>query len=102
MKEIHWLGDSLEMLRGFARPVRQQFGVNLYLLQMGIAPTDTKPVKTVSRGVRELRVSNRGQFRLIYVLKKADGIYVLHAFRKRTQKTSTRDIRLARQRYKEI
>jgi phage-related protein len=63
---------------------------------------DTKPVKTVGRGVCELRVSYRGQFRLIYVLKKAGAIHVLHAFSKKTRKTNTRDIRLARQRYKEI
>jgi phage-related protein len=101
-KEIHWLGDSIEVLSNFSKTVRQKIGWNLDMVQMGVLPLDAKPMTTIGRGVWELRASHRGQFRLVYVVKKGDAIYVLHVFEKKTQKTSAKDIRLARQRLKGI
>jgi len=78
----------------------QQAGYQLEGLQEGEAPDDWKPMKTVGPGVREIRLKGEdGAFRVFYVASRPEAIYVLHAFRKTTQKTAKRDIDLARQRY---
>jgi phage-related protein len=57
----------------------------------------------IGSGVNEIRIKDsEGQFRVIYVAKFVDGIHVLHAFQKKTQKTRKKDIDLAKKRYKEI
>ena len=43
-----------------------------------------------------------GEWRVLYIVRFADAIYVWHAFRKKTQKTQREDIELARQRYRQI
>jgi phage-related protein len=66
-------------------------------------PVHARPLKTVGRGVWELKISEKaGQFRVIYVTQRRDRIYVLHAFQKKTQRTPQKDIDLARARFKEI
>jgi len=55
---------------------------------------------TVGRGVREIRIHYRGQYRVIYVSKIDEAVYVLHAFQKKTQKTRKQDIEIARRRIK--
>jgi phage-related protein len=103
MLEVGWLGDSLDVVRGFARNVRVAIGSELRLLQKGEKPTHARPLKTVGRGVWELKVSEaEGQFRVVYVVKRNDRIYVLHAFQKKTQQTPQQDIELAKARFKEI
>ncbi len=58
---------------------------------------------TVGSGVRELRVREQGgAFRVIYVAKLADRVYVLHCFQKRTQQTARADLDLAGKRYKQV
>jgi phage-related protein len=53
--------------------------------------------------VKEIRIwDEAGTFRVIYLAKLADAVYVLHCFQKKTQQTSERDIRLARKRFKEL
>jgi phage-related protein len=103
MLEIGWLGDSLEVVRGYSEAVRRAIGSELRLLQGGERPLHARPLKTVGRGVWELKISEAdGQFRVVYVVKRNDRIYVLHAFQKKTQQTSQQDIELARTRFKEI
>ncbi len=51
---------------------------------------------SVGRGVREIRIHHRGQFRVIYVARFDDAVFVLHAFQKKTQKTRKQDIEIAR------
>jgi len=55
-------------------------------------PTDWKPMPSIGPGVREIRIKHEGQYRVIYVAKFADVVYVLHAFRKKTRKTRKQDI----------
>ena len=57
---------------------------------------------TIGRGVREIRVQHEGQYRVIYLALRGDAAYVLHAFRKKTQKTGKPDIEIARRRLKTI
>jgi phage-related protein len=60
-------------------------------------------MNTVGAGVKEIRIRETdGAFRVMYVAKFADAIYVLHCFQKKTQKTSSDDIALASRRYKDL
>lgn len=57
----------------------------------------------VGRGVREIRIRDAaGAFRVMYVAKFADAVYVLHCFQKKTQKTRKADLDLAAQRYRDL
>lgn len=77
-------------------------GDELLRVQNGLMPVDFKPLKDVGKGAYEIRVHLNGAWRVIYVAKFADAIYVLHAFEKKTQKTSQKDMELAKRRYKLI
>jgi phage-related protein len=72
-------------------------------VQHGQEPDDWKPMNTVGQGVREIRIRDAaGAFRIIYVAKFADAVYVLHCFQKKTQKTSKTDLDLATKRYRDL
>lgn len=73
------------------------------MLQFGEEPADWKPLSTAGKGVREIRVrAEDGAFRIVYVAKFADAVYVLHCFQKKTQKTARRDLDLAAARFAEL
>ena len=95
-KPLTWLGDSLDVVRGFGRSVSLLIGQDLRRVQNGVEPRSWKPMPIVGPGVREIRVSAAGEFRVLYVAASRDGIAVLHAFRKKTLKTAQRDIDKAR------
>ena len=100
MKSVLWLGDTLARVREFAPDARHEAGYQLGRLQAGEEPADWKPMPSVGLGVNELRVRVGGAYRLIYVAKLAEAIYVLHAFQKQSRKTARMDIELARQRFR--
>jgi phage-related protein len=103
MKRLSFVGDSLERIREFPLGARKEAGVQLHMVQQGLEPTDWKPIATVGSGVREIRIrDDAGAFRVVYVTKLDEVIYVLHAFRKKTQQTAKRDLDLAVQRWKQI
>lgn len=56
----------------------------------------------VGTGAYAIRIHARGEWRVIYVARFASGIYVLHAFQKKTQKTRQEDVEIARRRYRQI
>lgn len=100
MKRVVWLGDSLEQVREFAEDARRETGFQLGLVQAGRQPADWKPMPSVGLGAIELRVRVGGAFRVIYMAKFVEAVYVLHAFQKKSRKTAALDIELARQRFK--
>jgi phage-related protein len=103
MKAIAWIGSSLEDVKDFPDEAKQAAGYQLHRLQSGELPTDWKPMATIGSGAQEIRIwDDSGAFRVIYVAKFEEAIYVLHAFQKKTQRTSTVDIQLAKARYKEM
>ena len=102
MKQLSFVGSCLDDLRNFPDEARRAAGFELYAVQCGLEPSNWKPIQTIGPGVREIRIHVLGEWRGIYVVKLKDAVYVLHAFRKKTQKTSIKDIELARQRYKLI
>jgi phage-related protein len=72
------------------------------LVQLGLEPSDWKPMQTVGAGVVEIRVHAKGEYRVLYVAKFAEGVYVLHAFAKKTQQTRQREIEIARRNFAEV
>lgn len=96
------MGDSLERIREFPVVARKSMGVQLLRIQQGLDPHDWKPMKTVGMGVREVRIHANGEFRAFYVANVGNDLYILHAFQKKTQKTSQKDIELAKLRFKKI
>ena len=100
IKPIAFLGDSLRSLREFPDDAKQNAGYQLDRVQHGLQPDDFKPMPTIGKGVEEIRVrDDSGAYRIIYTARLADAVYVLHAFQKKTQATSKRDIELAKQRF---
>jgi phage-related protein len=103
MKPITFMGDALKELRDFPEGARQDAGYQLRQVQRGEQPDDFKPMSAVGTGVEELRVwSDEGTFRVLYLARLPEAVYVLHAFQKKTQATPKRDIDLAARRYREL
>lgn len=97
------MGSSREDLIAFPADARREAGYQLEKLQHGDEPRDWKPMATVGPGVREIRIhESSGAFRVIYLAARPEGIYVLHCFQKKTQKTSRRDLELAERRFKAL
>ena len=97
-KPLIWLGSSRRDLRVFPALARRLAGFQLRRVQHGLNPDDWKPMQTVGPGVREIRIHIASAHRVFYVATRAEAIYVLHAFEKKTQKTSTQDLRIGRER----
>lgn len=101
-KALKFIGSSLDDLRNFPDEARRAAGFELYAVQSGLEPGDWKPMQAIGTGVKEIRIHVLGEWRVMYVAKFSDAVYVLHAFKKKSQKTSRQDIELARQRYNRI
>ncbi len=81
----------------------REAGYQLHKIQCGEESNDWKPMPIIGAGVREIRIKEiSGEFRVIYVANIGSSIFVLHAFQKKTPKTSQRDIHLAQARFKAI
>jgi phage-related protein len=103
MKPVVFLGDSLDRLRDFPERARRACGFQLDRVQRGLDADDWKPLAAVGAGVHEIRVREAsGAYRVVYVATFAEAVYVLHAFQKKTQRTSARDIALVRLRFAEL
>ena len=102
-KPVEFRGSALEDLRAFPEAARREAGYQLDRVQHGREPDDWKPMNTIGRGVREIRIRDAaGVFRVLYVAKFDDAVYVLHCFQKKTQKTSQADMNLAVRRYRDL
>lgn len=103
MKVIYFVGKSLDELKQFPDDVKREAGYQLDRVQRGYDPNDWKAMKTIGTGVREIRIKDEaGIYRVIYVAKYLETIFVLHAFKKKTQKTAQKDLDIAKQRLKTI
>jgi phage-related protein len=102
IKQLEFVGSSLNDLKGFPLDARREVGYELDAVQRGLMPSDFKPMPTVGAGAYEVRINVKGAWRVIYVAKFENKVYVLHAFQKKTQATRQEDIDLAARRYKQI
>jgi len=101
-KPVVWLDDSRKRVRDFPEAARQRLGFELWEVQQGNEPSDWKPMPSVGPGVREIRVHADGEFRVLYIAKFDEAIYVLHAFEKKSRRTPKLDIGLADARYRAL
>ncbi|MBW6484545.1 MAG: type II toxin-antitoxin system RelE/ParE family toxin [Syntrophobacterales bacterium] len=102
IKPLKFIASSLDDLSNFPDEARRAAGFDLYAIQSGLEPSDWKPMQIVGAGVKEIRIHILGEWRVLYVAKHHEAVYVLHAFQKKSKQTSKQEIDLARQRYKQI
>ena len=95
-KSLVWVGGALARIRSFPAGARREVGHQLSQVQVGLDPGDWKPMASIGPGVVEIRVHEGGEYRVVYLAKFAEAVYVLHAFEKKTRQTRKADIELAR------
>lgn len=103
MKNVDFRGSSLTDLGDFPKSAKREAGYQIDQVQHGEDPDDWKPMNTIGPGVKEIRIKDEsGIYRVIYVAKFEDTVYVLHCFKKKTQKTSKADKEIATKRYRRL
>ena len=105
-KPINWRGSSKSDLcdeKLFPENARREAGHQLNQVQFGLDPDQWKPFEEVGAGTREIIINlNDGWFRVMYVAKFAEAVYVLHCFKKKTNATPKLDKEIAKSRYRGI
>ena len=102
-KQIRWVGSAYDDLLAFPRDARKDAGFQLGKVQVGLEPADWKPFEDVGAGTREIRIRDEsGIYRVMYVAKFEEAIYVLHCFQKKTRTTSKQDWVIAAARYRAV
>ena len=102
-KQIRWVGSAYDDLLAFPKDARKEAGFQLGKVQAGLEPADWKPFDDVGAGTREIRIRDAtGIYRVIYIAKFEEAIYVLHCFQKKTQVTSKQDKAIAAARYRAV
>lgn len=96
------MGSSLRTVQAFPEPVRRAIGFELWQVQCGTMPSDFKPMPMIGPGALEFRIHLDGEWRVIFAATLPHAVHVLHAFRKKSQKTSALDLELARTRFKRL
>ena len=99
MKHIVWLGNTIKNVRSYSAEAKAEIGYNLEKVQCGKEPSDWKPMISIGKGVKEIRIHLENEYRIIYVAKFPEAIYVLNAFIKKTQQTTLQDIKLTKNNY---
>lgn len=91
---VHWEGNSLDVLKTWNAEIRVDFGNALREMQEGRAATlDVRPMPSIGKGVFELKTADEKKwYRLMYLARIADGIYVLDCFEKDTRRTEKKDL----------
>ncbi len=102
-KEIRWAGSAFDDLLAFPDEARRHAGFQLSKVQAGLNPDDWKPFEAVGAGTREIRIrGTSGAYRVMYIARFEEAVYVLHCFRKKTQATSRQDKAIATARYRAV
>jgi len=97
------VGSAYADLLTFPKAPRREAGFQLCKVQAGLEPVYWKPFDEVGAGTREIRVHDaKGIFRVLYVAKFEEAVYVLHCFQKKTQATTTQDKDIATARYRAV
>ena len=94
-----------EFLARLSQEMRTDFMDSLLLMEEGrsLSMPISRNLSSVHRGLHELRLKDRsGAYRFFYFIKKADGIYFIHAFKKKTQDLPQKEIEVVLKRLKEV
>jgi phage-related protein len=102
--QIQWVGDTKEVLSAFPQEIKGVLGYSLRRLQRGLLPDcDARRMEPVGKGVWELKAADeRTWYRVIYLTRIGNSLYVLHAFEKDSRKTDRRDLEIAKSRLKAV
>jgi phage-related protein len=87
-KPVHWVGSSRDNLRGFPEEVRRRVGSALWDAQIGLKAPYVKPLKGFG-GASVLEIVDDfdgNTFRVVYTVRLAGVVYVLHAFQKKSRR----------------
>lgn len=105
-KPIDWRGSSLDDIKDdkvFPLEARKEVGHQLSQIQAGLDPDHWKPFEEVGAGTKEIIIDlNDGWYRVMYVAKFSEAVYVLHAFKKKSNTTSKHDKDVATKRYNAV
>ena len=102
MKKIIWLATTHSTIKEYPDNVRREIGYNLSKIQHGLDPADWKPMTGIGQGIKEIRIHAENEYRILYLTKFQEAIYVLHTFVKKTQQTSQKELNIGRKRYIEM
>jgi len=102
LKRVIWLGNSRERLKEWPEITKDIAGKELQYVQAAENPIDWRPMPDIGLGVKEIRVHNPSEYRVLYIANYPEAIYVLHVFAKKTKETARRDLKLGRKRYVEL
>ncbi len=106
IKDIDWRGSSLADIKDediFTYNARKEAGFQLHKVQSGLDPDHWKPFNEVGAGTKEIIINlDDGWFRVMYVAKFEEAIYVLHCFKKKTNSTNQADKDIAEKRYRAV
>jgi putative addiction module killer protein len=98
LKKVVFQGQAKDEIRNFPVNARRIAGEQIMRLQSGLNPADSKPMRTIGAGVREIRIQDGNQYRVIYLATFDEAIYILSGFSKKSQKTAKTDIEKAKSR----
>jgi phage-related protein len=100
---VFWKGDSREVLQAFPGEVRQNLGFQLWQLQQGERPSDSRALPSIGAGVFELRDQDeRAWYRVVYISPIRDVIHVLHYFEKKSREMPRKGFEKAKRRLKAV
>lgn len=101
---VSWEGDSLDVLKEWPRIVQRAFGASLLRLQEGLRPSlATRPMRSIGQGVFELKAADESAwYRVIYLARIENTIYILDSFTKQSRKTEKSDLNRAKARLRNL
>ncbi len=89
----------------FPIKAKEQLSDYLALLSIGevLLPPASKSLSSIAEGLHELRMKDAsGQYRVIYLMRSKDAIYLLLGFKKTTQHIELKVRRTIEQRLKQV
>lgn len=105
-RPISWIKAALKEFESFPDAVRTRGLTALTVAAEGGKSDIAKPLQELGSGVFEIALSFRGNaFRVVYVVQLGQGIWVVHAFQKKSKrgiKTPTSESDLIKDRLKRL
>ena len=99
-KDLAFFQAAYDTYKKFPEHIQDDGGYQLDQLQRGLEPADFKPLIRVGSGAYELRLDDEtNEYRVVYVAKLDNKVWVLHAFQKKTRTTRDSDIESAKDAY---
>jgi phage-related protein len=104
MTTISWEGDSWKVLKSWPKAIQWDFGNSLREMQNGrVAKLQVRPMQSIGAGVFELKdADEKTWYRMVYLARIEDTIYVLDCFEKNTAKTERKDLNTATSRLSQV